>query len=133
VKAWIQRDDHHVCCWPLDTGYRKRKKRRDWVTIFWCCLCPSTLIPVAHTRKSVKEPTAEPGEWVRMGPMLPHPFCVFFFLFGEVQQQTRYDKPLAPPSQDQEGRQEFHLHTTGLEPRTFCSHSILEWANISER
>ncbi len=63
VKAWIQRDDHHVCCWPLETGYPKRKKRRrDWVIIFWCCLCPSTLIPVAHTRKSVKEPTAEPGE-----------------------------------------------------------------------
>jgi hypothetical protein len=60
--------------------------------------------------------------------------CFFlFFCFGEVQQQTRYDKLLTPLSQAQEGRQEFHLHTTGLEPRTFCSHSILEWANTSER
>ncbi len=91
VKAWIQRDDHHVCCWPLKTGYRKRKKRRDWVTIFWWCLCPSTLIQVAHTRKSVKEPTAEPGERVRMSPMLPRPFCVFFCFFVLVKFNSRLD------------------------------------------
>jgi hypothetical protein len=41
------------------------------------------------------------------------------FLFWEAQQQTRPDKPLAPPKSSSlaEGLQEFHLHSTGFETR----------------
>jgi hypothetical protein len=54
--------------------------------------------------------------------------CVFFFFFGSTTPDLTWQAVGTSKSSPMEGQQEFHLHTTEFEPRTFCDSRVPEGA-----